>query len=298
MQKMQPELPTPRSRLAGGGRHRMSARFWRVLIFIFLVLVSVAMAVPFLWMLSTALKSPGEILIFPPKWIPDVLRWDNFVTAWNLAPFGRFYLNSTVVAVVGTLLELLVGLLSAYAFARVRFPGRELVFLLVLATLMIPGDVTILPNYVTLANLGWINTYWALIIPPAANAFGTFLLRQHILSLPEELFDAAKLDGANHLHILRHIIFPLSWPIIATLILLGFIGKWNAYLWPLIVTNTENMRTLPIGLVYLRSAEGGSSWHLLMAATTFVLAPIIVIFLFTQKQFISGITRGAVRGGG
>ena len=278
--------------------HRTQGRMWRVIVTIFLAVISLLMAAPFLWMLSTAVKSPNEILVFPPQWIPSQFRWDNFATAWNMAPFDRFYFNSVFVAVASTLLELAIGIMSAYAFARVRFPGRDLVFLLVLATLMIPTDITILPNYITLSKLGWINTYWALIIPPAANAFGTFLLRQHIISLPEALFDAAKLDGATHLQILRHMVIPMSLPVIAALVLIGFIDKWNSYLWPLIVTNTESMRTLPVGLVFLRPQDGGTPYHLLMAATTFVIAPIVVLFVLTQKQFIEGITRGAVKGGG
>lgn len=288
-----PATTVPTSRALRRGR-----RLRRALTFAFLLVVSLAMAAPFLWMISTALKPPDEVLVVPPKWIPSTLRWDNFVTAWNMAPFGRFYFNSVFVAVTATFLELIVGILSAYAFARMRFPGRDLLFLLVLATLMIPVDITILPNYITLSRLGWIDTYWALIIPPAANAFGTFLLRQHILGLPKALFDAARLDGASHLQLLRHVVVPLSAPVIWALALIGFIDKWNSYLWPLIVTNTTLMRTLPVGLVFLRPQEGGTPYHLLMAATTFVVAPIVILFLFTQRQFIEGIARGAVKGGG
>lgn len=266
--------------------------------FLFLCIVALAMAAPFLWMITTAVKPPDEVLVVPPRWIPSEFRWDNFVEAWNMAPFGRFYFNSVFVSVTATWLELIVGVLSAYAFARMRFPGRDLLFLAVLATLMIPVDITILPNYITLANLGWLNTYWALIIPPAANAFGTFLLRQHILGLPKALFDAARLDGATHLQLLRYVVVPMSLPVIAALALIGFIDKWNAYLWPLIVTNTTDMRVLPVGLVFLRPQDGGTPYHLLMAATTFVIAPIVVLFLFTQRQFIEGIARGAVKGGG
>lgn len=263
-----------------------------------LIAMVVVMGAPFFWMISTALKPVGEILVYPPRWIPSRFAWENFVTAWNAAPFERFYINSTFVAVAQTLLEVAIGLMSAYAFARIRFPGRDLLFLLVLATLMIPGDVTLIPNYVTLSNLGWLNTYWALIIPSASNAFGTFLLRQHILRLPEELFDAAKMDGAHHGHMLWHVVLPLSRPVIAILVLLSFVGTWNSYLWPLIVTNTADMRTLPIGLSYLRAEEGGQPWHLLMAASLFVVAPVLLLFLLTQKQFIRGITQGAVKGGG
>lgn len=280
------------------GPTRAGRRLRRGMTFAFLCAFSLAMAAPFLWMITTAVKPPDEVLLQPPKWIPSEIRWDNFVTAWNMAPFGRFYFNSVYVAVTATFLELVVGVLSAYAFARMRFPGRDLLFLLVLATLMIPVDITILPNYITLSRLGWLDTYWALIIPPAANAFGTFLLRQHILGLPKALFDAARLDGATHLQLVRHVVVPMSLPVIWALALIGFIDKWNSYLWPLIVTNTTAMRTLPVGLVFMRPQEGGTPYHLLMAATTFVVAPIVILFLFTQRQFIEGIARGAVKGGG
>jgi sn-glycerol 3-phosphate transport system permease protein len=269
----------------------------RAMLYALLLLVGIIMGTPFLWMLSTSIKPVQEILTFPPVWFPSELRWENYIEAWNAAPFARFYINSIFVATVQTALELCVGLMSAYAFARLRFPGRNVLFAAVLATLMIPNDVSLIPNYVTLAAFGWINTYWALILPSASNAFGTFLLRQHILGLPEELFDAAKIDGATHLHMLRYVVLPLSIPIIVTLILLSFVSTWNAYLWPLIVTNTADMRTLPIGLVYMRNEAGGNPWHLLMAASTFIVAPIILLFLFTQKHFLRGITTGAVKGG-
>lgn len=268
----------------------------RVSIFTFLLITAALMVAPFVWMLLTAIKPDNEV--FSLNWLPSRPQWSNFQAAWAAAPFGRFYLNSVFVATAATAAEVLVGLLSAYAFARIRVPGRNVIFFFVLATLMIPVDVTIIPNYVTLSRIGWIDTYWALIIPPASNAFGTFLLRQHIFSLPEELFDAAKIDGANHWHMLTRIVLPLSLPILATLGLLGFIGKWNSYLWPLLVTNRENMRTLPIGLKYLVDQEGFANVNLIMAATTFVVFPVIILFLLTQRQFITGITRGAVRGGG
>lgn len=279
---------------AGGRQARERRR--AAATYVVLTIVAIAIGAPFFWMITTALKPPEEILVYPPRWLPSRIRWENFVEAWRAAPFARFYVNSVFVTVSTTVLEVLVGLLSAYAFARLQFPKREWLFVLVLATLMIPGQMTLVPNFVTLKQLGWINSYWALIIPPASNAFGTFLLRQHILSLPSELFDAARIDGAGHVAILWHLVIPLTRPILATLALLSFISHWNAYLWPLIVTNTADMRTLPIGLVYMRAQEGGNPWHLLMAGTLFVIAPILVLFLLTQKQLVAGIARGALKG--
>lgn len=267
------------------------------IIYTTLIMVTIIMGAPFFWMITTAFKSIGEISTYPPVWLPSEWRWQNFIDAWNAAPFGRFYFNTVFVATLQTMLEVTIGLMSAYAFARVQFPGKNILFIFVLATLMIPNDVTLIPNYITLASLGWINTYMALIFPSASNAFGTFLLRQHILTLPEELFEAARLDGANHYIMLRHIVLPLSIPIIMCLILLSFVQTWNAFLWPLIVTNTANMRTLPIGLMYFRNQEMGDPWHLLMAASTFIVAPVILLFLVTQRYFLRGITAGAVKGG-
>ncbi len=265
-------------------------------VYILLVLASVVIGAPFFWMITTALKPFAEVAIYPPKWIPSYIRWENFVEAWQSAPFARFYVNSVFVSVTSTILQVGIGLFSAYAFARIEFPRKDALFLLVLATMMIPGQMTLIPNYITLSKLGWINTYKALIIPHAANAFGTFMMRENIMSLPGELFDAAKIDGAGHLRTLKDLVIPLTRPILGTLILLNFIGHWNAYLWPLIVTNTANMRTLPIGLVYMRMQEGGSIWNLMMAATIFVTAPILLIFIFNQKQLIEGVTRGAIKG--
>ncbi|MDX2006940.1 MAG: carbohydrate ABC transporter permease [Meiothermus sp.] len=267
------------------------------LTYLVLGVAAVFAGIPFFWMVTSALKPPDEILVYPPRWIPSEIRWQNFVEAWNAAPFGVYYLNSLAISSLQTALEILIGVAGAYAFARIKVPGRELIFALVLGTLMIPNDVTLIPNYITLANLGWINTYMGIILPSVASAFSIFLLRQHMLSLPEELFEAAKLDGAHHGQMLRHIAVPLSMPVIVTLALLNFVSSWNAYLWPLIVTNSDAMRTLPIGLKLMRDAEQGDPWHLLMAASTFVVIPIILLFLFCQRFFVQGITAGAVKGG-
>lgn len=274
---------------------------WRLargfLTYLVLGVAALFSALPFFWMVSSALKPPEEILVYPPRWWPSEIRWQNFADAWQAAPFGRYYLNSIVVSTLQTVLELVVGVTGAYALARIRIPGRDLIFALILATLMIPNDVTLIPNYVTLANLGLINTYAGIILPSLASAFSIFLLRQHLLSLPEELFDAARMDGAHHGQMLRHIALPLSLPIVITLTLLNLVSSWNAYLWPLIVTNTDSMRTLPIGLKLMRDAEQGDPWHLLMAASTFVVVPILILFLFFQRYFVRGITAGAVKGG-
>lgn len=257
----------------------------------------VILGLPFFWMATTSLKPIQEVVIYPPHWLPSELRWENFVEAWHAAPFDRFYINSVVTGVASTVLQVLFALFMAYAFVFIRFPAKNVLFLLVLATMMIPVEMKLVPNYLLLKELHWINTYWALIIPPAAHAFPVFVLHQQFRTLPKDLLDAATVDGATHTQILLRVVAPMSRPLLAAVALVSFVGRWNDYLWPLIVTNKVAMRTLPIGLAYLKETqEGGNRWNLLMAGTIFVIAPILVLFIFTQKQFVEGITRGAVKG--
>jgi sn-glycerol 3-phosphate transport system permease protein len=251
---------------------------------------------PLLWMLLASVKSLAEIDTFPPIWIPPTPRWQNYVDAWSNAPFGRFYLNTIVMTFFGTLAKLINAVLSAYALAYLRFPKRDLVFGVVLAALMIPPQVTILPNYLTLGSLNWINTYQALILPEAGIAFGTFLLRQHFLTLPREVLEAARIDGAGQLRILWQVALPLSQSILATLVLLTAVGRWNDYLWPLIVTTTKEMRTLPVGIAFLLDQEGNTEWGQVMAATVMVVLPLLALFLWTQRYLVEGIAAGALKG--
>lgn len=261
-----------------------------------LICASVIIGLPFFWMISTSFKSDVEVGLFPPVWIPAELLWENYARVWTAAPFEMFYLNSVVTTLAGLILEVIIGAMSAYAFARIEFPHRDALFLVVLATMMIPGEMALVPNYLTLRNLGWINTYQGIVIPYVSSAFGCFLLRQAFLAIPQDLFDAARMDGAGHLRMLLAIALPMTRPVVATFALFLFIAKWNAYLWPLIVTNTWNMRTLPIGLVMVREAEGTLGWQHVMAASLLVLLPVLVVFFLAQRQIIEGIARGAVKG--
>jgi len=262
-----------------------------------LLVVTVVVGLPFFWMITTAFKSDLEVGLFPPVWFPAEWLFSNFVTVWGAAPFDMFYINSIITTFSGLILEVIIGALSAYAFARIPFPHRDLLFMVVLATMMIPGEMALIPNFITLRNLNWINTYQGIVIPYVSSAFGCFLLRQAFLGLSQDYFDAAKIDGAGHLRIMFSIALPMVRPVVATFALFLFISKWNAYLWPLIVTNTMNMRTLPIGLVIVRQAEGTLlGWQHLMAASLMVLAPIMVVFFIAQKQLIEGIARGGIKG--
>ncbi|NMB01977.1 MAG: carbohydrate ABC transporter permease [Firmicutes bacterium] len=269
----------------------------QLLIHIILIALGVLMIVPFVWMISTSLKGYHEIFRYPPTWIPESFRWQNYIEAWNLAPFDRFYFNSTFVAIVTTVGQIITGVLAAYAFARMEFKGRDQVFLMFLATLMVPTQVTLIPTFILMSKIGWINSYEALIVPFISTAFSVFLLRQFFLTIPQELEDAALIDGCSKMRFIFTILMPLAKPAIASVGLFGFLGSWNSYLWPLIVINSNQMRTLPIGLRYFVSQQGGGSeWHYLMAASLIVMLPVLVVFFLAQKQFIEGIAKSGIKG--
>jgi multiple sugar transport system permease protein len=254
-----------------------------------LILGGVAMLLPFAWMLSTSLKEPGDVFIYPPQWIPQPVVWKNYQDTTTVMPFGRFYLNSAIQAVSVTVLQLVTASLAAFAFARLRFRGRDALFLLYLATMMIPFPVTMIPNFVIMRYLNWIDTFQALILPPAFSAFSTFLLRQYFLSIPTELDDAARVDGASSFRIWWQIMLPLSGPALATLAIFTFLGQWNNFLWPLVITNSEKMQTLPVGLAAFQG-QYSIQWNLLMAGSVIAVLPILVIYIVGQKWFVRGIT--------
>jgi multiple sugar transport system permease protein len=256
---------------------------------------SVAMLVPFLWMVSTSFKSDGEIFAYPPIWIPETILWQNYPKVLELLPFKRYLINTTFVATTVTILEVATSSLAAFAFARLPFPGRDRLFLVYLGTLMVPGQVTIIPNFLLMSWFGWTNSYLALIIPAAFTAFGTFLLRQFFLSIPVELEQAARIDGCGYFGIYRHIILPLSGPALATLTIFVFMTQWNAFLWPLIVTNSDNYRTLTVGLSYFRD-EYSTQFNYLMAGTVMNVIPILVVFAFLQRYFVRGIALTGLTG--
>ena len=261
------------------------------------VLAAIAIGFPFFYMLTTSLKTLAEVYTVPLVWLPQSPDFSNYVEAWTRVPFARFTLNSLVYTVILTLGEFAMGLSCGYAFARLRFPGRDRLFALVLLTFMIPSQITLIPRFVLLKELGWINSYTGLIVPEMASVFATFLLREHFRSLPNDVFDAARIDGAGHLRQMLQIALPMSKPIVLTVILLGAVAHWNDYLWPLIVTNTADMRTLPIGVQALKykTAEV-PQWNVVMAGATMVLLPLIALFLVTQKKFVEGAVQGALKG--
>lgn len=253
------------------------------------------MIIPFLWMLSTSLKSDQQAYIFPPIWIPDPVMWSNYQTVWEALPFDRFLLNSAIVSILVTLGQLLTCSMGAFAFARLRFPGREKLFLLYLGTMMIPFQVTMIPVFILVKYFKWLDTYQGLIVPCLFSAYGTFLLRQFFMSIPSELEDAAKIDGCSYWRIFWNIVLPLSKPALATLGIFVFMWSWNNFLWPLLITNTLEMKTLPLGLAYFLG-QYTIYWNLLMAGTTIALVPVLVVFFFAQRYFVEGITLTGLKG--
>ena len=277
---------------------RRSGRAGRILRYVLLVVLACVVLGPIYWLVTSALKPTADIYTYPPTWLPNPLhlRWANFADAWHAAPFGRFFLNSLVVTAIGTVGEMLCATLCAYAFAFLRFPFKKVLFGVLLGAMMVPGHVTLLPNYLTISDLGWINTYQGLIFPGLGSVFATFLLRQHMLTLPGEVLDAARVDGAGHLRTMFRVVLPLSRPMLVTAGVITLVAKWNDFIWPLIVTNSTNMRTVPIGLLFLKTQEGYNNWGAIMAATVLVIVPVLVVFFFAQRQIVAGLTQGATKG--
>lgn len=279
---------------------RRGPRIWKVIaravMYLLVITTSILIGFPFFQMFSTSFKPLNEVYSIPMTIFPKVWDWRNYAEAWTLVPFGRFVVNSLIYTVFLTLGEVSLGTMSGYAFGRLRFPHRERIFFMVLLTMMIPGTITLIPRFILLADLGWVDTYQGLIVPVLSSTFATFLLRQYFRSLPDEIFDSAKIDGAGHVRQLVQIALPMSKPILATLLLLATVAHWNAYQWPLIVTNSEKMRTLPVGLVRLRSVVFPQHWGVIMSGAVMVVLPLLVLFFIMQRQFIEGATRGALKG--
>ena len=251
------------------------------------------MLLPFIWMLSTSLKARSAIFAeFPPLLIPREFVWSNYSDAWAAVPFGRFYLNSLFVAVSVTALQILTSSLAAFAFARLKFQWRDTLFFLYLIALMIPFAILLLPNFLIIKQLGWFDTYWALILPPSFSAFSTFLMRQYFRSIPMDLDEAARMDGASSLRIWSSIIMPNSLPVLGALAVFVFLGTWNNLLWPLVVTNSTKMLTVPVGLTFFQG-QYYVRWELLMSAAVIAMMPVLIVYFFAQNWFIKGMSVNA-----
>lgn len=269
-------------------RHRQWQVLWPLIAYALLLFFAFLTLVPIIWMVLTAFKSSNEVFASPPTWLPHEWHPENFAAAWTFAPFGRYLLNTFAVAGAVMVVETLTSALAAYAFARMRFPLRDALFLLYLGTLMIPRQVTLIPLFVLMKELHWVDTYQGLIIPQAFSAFGTFLLRQYFLTIPYELEDAARIDGASRFGCFWRIIIPLSGPALATLAVFIFLFQWNNLLWPLVMSNTDPTRTIAVGL---RGFIGqyGTDWNLLMAAASLATIPVVILYVLAQRWFVRGI---------
>jgi multiple sugar transport system permease protein len=261
----------------------------RSMVWVLVVFVGLTMLVPFLWMLVTSLKDDPQVFKWPPVWIPNPVKFKNYVDAWKIAPWARFFFNSLFVSIVVTVVSLFFNSLAGFGFAKYSFPGRNLLFVYLLGTLMIPIYATMVPIFIMLKYMGWLDSYQGLIVPFLATAFGVFLMRQFFETIPTDLIEAARMDGCPEFRIFWQIVLPISKAPLATLAIFTFQGTWNNFIWPLIVVKRNEMRTIPLAVAALAQGLYVMSWPQLMAGASFAITPVIIVFLLFQRYFISGI---------
>lgn len=266
----------------------------RFLFYLLLIVGAFIMLLPFLWMLSTSFKSDNTVMVLPPDFIPNHPTLENYLEVTDRFPMIRFLWNSLFVAIFTTVGQIILSSMAAYAFGRMIFKGRNALFLLYLATMMVPSQVTMIPQFILMRTFDWTDSYLALIVPSMFGVFGTFLMRQAMLSIPRELEEAAFMDGANHFQVFLKVDLPLVKPTIATLAIFTFMGSWNSYLWPLIVINSDELATLPLGLSLLQG-RWETDWNLMMAGVVISVIPILIVYLFAQKYFIQGMTMSGMK---
>lgn len=272
-----------------------SSTWWKnIATHILLIITSIILVFPFIWMVSGAFKDNLEVVRMPPVWIPTHFNFDNFIEIETYFPIFRSLGNSVFVAVVSTGLQLIICAMAAFVFAKIPFRGREILFFLFLITLMIPMQVTMTPLFIIFQKLNLVNTMAGLILPGIFSAYGTFLLRQHMIGIPNALMEAAFIDGASYYQVFRKVILPLSKPVLATLLIFSFMSSWNNFLWPLIITSDTHLMTLPLGLSKLQG-RWATQWNVLMAGNVISFIPIFIVYLFAQKHFIKGITMSGIK---
>ena len=260
-----------------------------------LLLSTLVVALPLLWMVLSSFKGTSEIITLDLHVLPSEPGLHNYQEAFRSVPFGRIFLNSVFVTVVGATVKVFLAIITAYALVFVRFPFKNVIFIAILVALMVPSQVAILPNYILIAGLGWLNTYQGIIVPSLGTAFGTFLLRQQFLALPRSMLEAAEVEGASHWRRLWSIVVPVSVPSIATVGLVTIVAEWNDYIWPLIITTDPNLMTLPVGLTLLQNSESGpQGYGVIMAGAVIVLVPVLLVFAMLQRYIVAGLTQGSV----
>lgn len=260
-----------------------------------LVIFAIITVFPFYWMISSSLKSGFEVIQTPPTMLPENVMWSNYSTAFSMAPFGRYFINTIIVTVLSIVSTVVISILSAFAFSHLEFKGRDLIFSIFIASMMIPGEVLIVNNFKTISNLGMIDTYTSLFIPYAASVLYIYMLREFFLTVPKPLYYTAKIDGAGDWKFLWKVLVPIAKPSIITISILVGINSWNAFLWPLLVTNNENMRVLATGLTAFQS-DAGNQYELLMAASSIITVPIVGVYVFLHKKIMNGISLGGTKG--
>ena len=260
-----------------------------------LVIFAIITVFPFYWMISSSLKSGFEVIQTPPTMLPEKVMWSNYSTAFSMAPFGRYFINTIIVTALSIISTVVISILSAFAFSHLEFKGRDLIFSIFIASMMIPGEVLILNNFKTISNLGMIDTYTSLFIHYAASVLYIYMLREFFLTVPKPLYYAAKIDGAGDWKFLWKVLVPIAKPSIITISILVGINSWNAFLWPLLVTNNENMRVLATGLTAFQS-DAGNQYELLMAASSIITVPIVGVYVFLHKKIMNGISLGGTKG--
>ena len=257
---------------------------------LFLVLIAFTIAVPYIWMILSSFRE-GQDIFVKGSWIPDTWRWQNYPEAMEMAPFGRFFINSIVTSLLTVMAQLITCPMAAFAFAKLNFRSKNILFTIFLCTMMVPSESTIIANYLTMASFHLTNTYFAIIAPSLTSMFAIFLLRQFFMTIPDALIDAARIDGAGTFQIFTRILLPLAGSAIATIVIFGFVGSWNAYLWPTLVTSDTEMRTIQTGLRYMVDPDLGSEWPKILAASTVIILPVMALFVSLQKYFVQGITK-------
>jgi multiple sugar transport system permease protein len=281
---------------------RFAKQFWRgemttarLATQVLLALTAAVALVPVIWTVLSSLKSNDTIFAVPMRWLPDSLHWNNYIDAFEVAPFARYFLNSAIVAASVTATTVFFGAMAGYGFSKFRFPGRDLLFGLILVTFMIPFPVIMIPLFVLVRNFGWVNTYWGLIIPGALTGFAVFMMRQFIQAIPSELIDAARIDGAGELRIFLTMVLPLARPALATLGILTFLESWNNLLWPLIVIQSDEMETIPLGLTKF-STLYSSNYVQMLAMAVIASLPVLVVFVIGRRQIINSLMLSGIKG--
>lgn len=264
--------------------------------YLMMALAVATMILPLVWMMLASFKERDEIYTVPIQWLPQSFDLSNYFAALDAVPFGNFFLNSLITTAVGAGLKIILGLTTAYAVVFLEFPFKKYVFGLVVFALLVPQQIVIIPNYTLISDLGWINSYQGLIVPGLASAFGTFLFRQHFLTLEVSILEAAALDGASHWTRLWRFVVPISAPTIAAVALVSIVAEWNEYLWPLLVVDRADMMTLPVGLTLLQNNDGITNWGVLMAGTVLITVPVLIVFFLLQRRIVSGLASGSVTG--